>query len=287
MGQHRCLAIQPGKVCPRDGLGLSEIIMMGDADPRGGIAPIIGAGSAQPIPTPHGMALLWTITLRHIEFVGDLVNGGATIAPGASAGTMSLTGALTINAGGLEIELESDPVLDMLDVTGAVALGGALDVLLLGGYTPADGAQFSIMTAGGGITGGFASVTPGYAADIVGGTELVLTVIALPGDFDGSHTYSAADIDLLTSEIASGSPDLSYDLTGDGQVTGADLDELVGVLIGTEYGDADLDFVIDGGDLALMGAKWLWTAPAGAVPGPATLSLLAVGGMALVRRRRK
>ena len=141
--------------------------------------------------------------------------------------------------------------------------------------------------------------------------------MSLPGDFNGNGTHDAEDIDLLYAESASGSPDPSYDLSGDGLVDQADVDVLIRDLMGTEYGDANLDravdgadlslmgakwlqsgygwgdgnfsgdAAVDGADLSLMGAKWLWEAPVGAMPEPATLTLLTIGGLALLRRRRK
>ena len=52
-------------------------------------------------------------------------------------------------------------------------------------------------------------------------------------------------------------------------------------------GDFDEDGDVDGGDLAQIGLNW---APAGytppGVPEPATMSLLALGSLALIRRRK-
>ena len=60
---------------------------------------------------------------------------------------------------------------------------------------------------------------------------------------------------------------------------------------GFTNGYADADFNCDGevgiGDLSIMAANWNWELPSSgvAVPEPATLSLLCLGGLALIRRR--
>ncbi len=51
----------------------------------------------------------------------------------------------------------------------------------------------------------------------------------------------ANDIDLLFAGVNSGNHDLAYDLTADSLVTTADVDELVLNILGTQYGDANLD----------------------------------------------
>ena len=63
----------------------------------------------------------------------------------------------------------------------------------------------------------------------------------LPGDFDLDNDVDADDIDLLFDHF--GNP--SYDLTGDGQTNNLDAFELIRVILGTEYGDADLDGDVD------------------------------------------
>jgi hypothetical protein len=55
-----------------------------------------------------------------------------------------------------------------------------------------------------------------------------------------------------------------------------------------EDGDSNGDGKVGFADLSIMAANWGWSMPSGApVPEPATISLLALGGLALIRRRRK
>ena len=50
-------------------------------------------------------------------------------------------------------------------------------------------------------------------------------------------------------------------------------------------GNANCDTVINGTDLAILSGNIGFAAPTGAVPEPATMSLLALGGLAVLRRK--
>ncbi len=68
------------------------------------------------------------------------------------------------------------------------------------------------------------------------------------GDFNGDFTVDDADIDLLCEQIQSGGLDDSFDVNNDGSVNRGDLDELVVNIIGTDFGDSNMDGIFDSSD---------------------------------------
>jgi hypothetical protein len=149
-----------------------------------------------------------------------------------------------------------------------------------------------------------------YYFDFVGGSD--------PLDIDGDGDVDADDIDMLFTMV--GGTDMTGDLNGDLVVDGDDVDFWVanvpiGENTGTVYGDFNLDGAVDAGDLALLGGSFGLAGPFGwangdatgdgvvdagdlallggnfgtivhPVPEPVTMSLLAIGGAALLRRRK-
>jgi hypothetical protein len=149
-----------------------------------------------------------------------------------------------------------------------------------------------------------------YYFDFVGGGD--------PLDIDGDGDVDADDIDMLFTMV--GGTDMTGDLDGDLDVDQDDVDFWVGNVpigenTGTVYGDFNLDGAVDAGDLALLGGSFGLAGPFGwangdatgdgvvdagdlallggnfgtivhPVPEPVTMSLLAIGGAALLRRRK-
>jgi hypothetical protein len=141
------------------------------------------------------------------------VASGGTLAPGASAGTLSLGDNLTLESGStLAIELGGllDGEYDSVNVAGNVSLNGLLGVSLIAPFTLGEYQEFNIISVGGGLSGTFAGLAEGGLVDNFGGEDLFIT-------YQGG----------------------------------------------------------DGNDVALF-----------TVPEPATMSLLALGGLALIRRKR-
>ena len=86
----------------------------------------------------------------------------------------------------------------MLDVVGSATLGGSLEITEL--YTPGGADSWTILTAGGGITGSFDTITTGYQVALANGdTELVLSLSGalLPGDANGDGCVDDLDLTAL------------------------------------------------------------------------------------------
>jgi autotransporter-associated beta strand protein len=121
--------------------------------------------------------------------VGNVnVAAGGTIAAGASAGILN-TGSIALVAGAFfEAELGGTNAgiggYDQVKVTGTVSLNGAtLEALLLGGFVPTNGNDFTIIDNDGtdAVSGTFAGLAEG-AAFIVDGQELTITYVGGDGN---------------------------------------------------------------------------------------------------------
>jgi uncharacterized repeat protein (TIGR01451 family) len=128
--------------------GGATLHLAGSYAQTGGEVLLPAASSA--VTTDGGSALqVQGGVLRGIGSVGRLVNSGGTVAPGGSVGTLTVTGDYTQTAGGtLDAEVAGPTSFDVLSVGGTATLGGAVRVTLLGGFAPADGDRFRVVTAG-------------------------------------------------------------------------------------------------------------------------------------------
>ncbi len=155
-----------------------------------------------------------------------------------------------------------------------------------------------------------------YFADLVWDLITEAALVRDSGDFDDDGDVDADDIDLFRYNL--GNP--MYDLDGDGDCDSDDMDVLIRGLVetslgvGTEYGDFNLDGLIDKTDLTILatnfGVGTTWAegnansdlvidttdlailvtnfgfVASGAVPEPATLFIMGCGAIGLLRRRR-
>jgi len=132
----------------------------------------------------------------------DLLNTGI-VSPGYSPGVQNVSSYTQDPSGTLLIELggsaagTGDGFYDQINVSGAAALGGTLDVALWGGYKPTDGQTFTVMTYGS-VTGkfdvgsGLLKTNDGVFFEVTqGATSLTLTAHTIAPSLD--YVLSALD----------------------------------------------------------------------------------------------
>jgi hypothetical protein len=121
--------------------------------------------------------------------VGDTTNGGA-VAPGATLGSLNLTGNYTQgSAGDLQIEIGGTPAsssFDALNVTGNATLDGALHVTLANGFTPTPGMSYVVLNCTGTISGQFSTVPDPAQWNVVYGAHTV-SVVATASKIVSGH----------------------------------------------------------------------------------------------------
>ena len=84
----------------------------------------------------------------------------------------------------------------------------------------------------------------------------VVDFSTVPGDLTGDGIVASDDIDALYSAINAGLTDSRYDLDGSSTVDSEDVTYLVETILGTSFGDADLDGKVDAQDLNAIGVNW-------------------------------
>ncbi|MGE0388139.1 MAG: hypothetical protein AB7Q97_25725, partial [Gammaproteobacteria bacterium] len=93
-------------------------------------------------------------------FASNAIFNSGHVAPGASPGTLAITGNFTQTAAGtLDIELQSLTSFDLLTVSGITTLGGTLALHCFGSCVLDVGDEITILNGTGNLLGEFASVT--------------------------------------------------------------------------------------------------------------------------------
>lgn len=177
---------------------------------------------------------------------GNLINGG-NVAPGQSAGILSVTGSyaqtgnLSIEIGGLTVGTQ----YDRLAIGTSALLGGTLTINLINGYVPNVGDTFQIMTFGsrsGIFSNIVATCLPAgnfLQVDVANTYVLVRVSDALVGDTTCDCALSTADIDAFILALMDPAAYVTTypctigaaDMNGDGFVDGRDVQHFVSAFI--------------------------------------------------------
>ncbi|MGB2819368.1 MAG: PEP-CTERM sorting domain-containing protein, partial [Phycisphaerae bacterium] len=279
------------------GLSFADAQVYGDiTNEPNGIVSVAGASTAVFAGdlTNHGTVFLGADS--RAVFQGNVGGGGSFpgggtvefvdgFSPGGSAGVARFGGGVAFApTAALIIELaeadNSDPLApryDALDVVGDIHLSGTLDLSWL--PVPGDpdskfGGVYSILTYGGTRTGMFDSI------DCQMPTYLDTSVFPDGVEYDDAN----GEVKIHLYDLLAGDADL------DGRVAREDLHALQ---LGFGSGDPDWltgDFNFDGRADFLDYLTWkanVGDSVPGAIPEPATLALLALGALGVMRRKRQ
>ena len=211
---------------------------------------------------------------------GGQMNFDGDLSPGASPAAITLQGdAKLYSTSRLKIELGGTTAgsqYDQVNVTGNLALDGALQVLLINGFVPHAGDVFHILNWGS-LTGNFATVQFPSVAGLSFSTQQLYTTGNLAvfsnklGDFNQDGHVNAADIPVMLDALA--------DLNNYKTAHSLDSSSLLSI------GDLDHSGAITNADL--QGLLDLLKSGGGsttAVPEPATLALIAPALLALIAK---
>ena len=262
----------------------------GTIDVSSGGSVIVGLGA-----TPAGAA--GTVVVRpgatlagSGRIIGNVLNGGGTVAPGQSPGRLRVTGRYDqTDAGTLDLEIGGLlPAVqhDQLAVTGAVSLDGTLAIRTDPTFTPAGGQSFTVMTFAS-RSGRFDTVTGRQIsahrvyAPVYSNTDLRL-VVTEPGDATLDGVVNLADFGRLRQNFgdpAAGGDWTRGDFNVDGAVNLADFG-----LLRQHFGHS----TTSGLSAGVTEADWAeLLAFEATVPEPAAAgTLLALAPAMLARRRR-
>ncbi|CAN7657421.1 autotransporter domain-containing protein [Bosea sp. LjRoot9] len=95
---------------------------------------------------------------------GVTIGNGATIAPGNSIGTLSVAGNVAFATGSIyQLEINAAGQSDRIAASGTATISGGTVALVPATGTYAAATRYTILTAGGGVTGQFAAVTLNFA----------------------------------------------------------------------------------------------------------------------------
>jgi hypothetical protein len=166
-------------------------------------------------------------------FHDPVTNTGGVIEvlPGSTA--IYLQGITTTGSGSLLsihlVDPNDQPDFGQIEVAGSAALAGNLAVKLAGGFVPANGDTFQILTAAGGITGSLnlasaPALSTGLQWDLdINPTTVVLSVVST-GDYNGNGVVDAADYVVWRKSFGQSGSGLAADGNGNSTIDAPDYD---------------------------------------------------------------
>jgi hypothetical protein len=209
------------------------------ADPTRRLAVSINGGKV-----PVTLAGAGNLLIGQGSLAGDFsLSSGAAIAPGNSAGTLTVEGDVAMRSGAiLDLEIGGPTAGTQYDrlVADKVELDGAiLRMALTSGFVPDRDDMFTVVSAGAPIVGEFANIRPGqrlltsnqlgsfvvsYGATTANPNSVVLTDFLWASDFDGDLDVDGADLIAWKTRFGSigPAPHSAGDADGDSDVDGSD-----------------------------------------------------------------
>jgi uncharacterized protein YhjY with autotransporter beta-barrel domain len=140
------------------------------------------------------------------QVVGNVsVGSGGTLSPGASPGTMTVTGDVALAANSAAVFELTPTVTDALLISGTLSIGAGSTLTLTGERPLTPGSSLDLIVADGGISGSFATITK--PATILGFIAQNATRIQLLGQFavpGGTSAQTAATIAYVNSVLVAG-----------------------------------------------------------------------------------
>jgi hypothetical protein len=244
---------------------------------------------------------------------GSLKANGPIVMAGGSASTAQLyvakaatvqVGGLTINSGSgrstkVSMEIDSNGH-SFIGSSGTVSLAGALNIQSLNNYRPNQGDAFTLITSTG-MSGNFSSLTSNLINSDANANVMGLLIRDANATDPNLKYWSAfrggvaANAYVLTFQGA-----MAGDATADNVVNGNDFGALARnwMQSGKIWTDGDFNGngTVDGTDFGALARNWGLTGltpeaapppPEEPIPEPVTATLLAAGGLALLRGRRR